>query len=186
MPKKIQSMCFATYFANKEGGADYLIDEREVVSTESITVSIPTQGALVPTGSYYVTSFLMTEKSVESTNESGEKETLTGLVAIDNKKFSNRISYTNTKQPSAPQSVTLALAGNEVMKANWTAVDGAAGYAVTIYQKDDDDKWIDTGFGYDLKKSEDGQPAGHLHRHGADRGRSRNERIQESVRGPDL
>ena len=44
------------------------------------------------------------------------------------------------------------------MKANWTAVDGAAGYAVTIYQKDDDDKWIDTGFGYDLKKSEDGQP----------------------------
>ncbi len=147
-----------TYFANKEGGADYLIDEREVVSTESITVSIPTQGALVPTGSYYVTSFLMTEKSVESTNESGEKETLTGLVAIDNKKFSNRISYTNTKQPSAPQSVTLALAGNEVMKANWTAVDGAAGYAVTIYQKDDDDKWIDTGFGYDLKKSEDGQP----------------------------
>lgn len=140
-----------TYFANEESGADYLIDEREVGSTGSIKFSIPTQGALVPTGSYYVTSFLMTEKSVESTNESGEKETLTGLVAIDNKKFSNTISYTNTRQPNAPANVNLELAGNEAMTAAWAKVEVADGYHVTIYQQDGND-WIDTGFGYDLDK----------------------------------
>ena len=42
-----------------------------------------------------MTSFLMTEKSVESTNEDGEVETLTGLVAIDNQQFDTQVSYTN-------------------------------------------------------------------------------------------
>ena len=37
------------------------------------------------------------------------------------------------------------------MTAKWDKVDDAAGYAVTIYQKDGND-WIDTGFGYDLDK----------------------------------
>ena len=35
------------------------------------------------------------------------------------------------------------------MRAEWTPVDGADGYAVTIYQLGDNG-WIDTGFGYDL------------------------------------
>lgn len=140
-----------TYLASEKGGADYLIDEQEVKSTDNITVNIPTQGALAPTGDYYVTSFLMTEKSVESTNESGEVETLTGLVAIDNQQFDTKVSYQNTKEPNAPQNVTLELAGNEVMTASWTAVDNVDGYAVTIYQQDGND-WINTGFGYDLAK----------------------------------
>ena len=84
-----------TYFANEEGGADYLIDEQEVTDASNISVEIPQSGALAPTGSYYVTSFLMTEKSVESTNENGEVETLTGLVAIDNQQFDTQVSYTN-------------------------------------------------------------------------------------------
>ncbi len=141
-----------TYFASEKGGADYLIDEQEVTEPTSILVSIPQSGALAPTGDYYVTSFLMTEKSVESTNESGEKETLTGLVAIDNQQFNAKVSYQNTKEPSAPQNVTLELAGNEVMTTKWDAVDGADGYAVTIYQEKDGD-WIDTGFGYDVDES---------------------------------
>ena len=141
-----------TYLAKEEGGADYLIDEQTVEDPESIAVSIPTTGALVPTGEYYVTSFLMTEKSVESTNESGETETLTGLVAIDNNQFVDKVSYTNTNQPSAPTNVMLEATGNEVMHAAWGEVDGADGYRVTIYQQDGND-WIDTGFGYDLDEN---------------------------------
>ena len=140
-----------TYFAKEKGGADYLIDEQEITNSSSISVNIPSMGALAPSGEYYVTSFLMTEKSVESIDENGEKETLTGLVAIDHQQFNTRVSYQNQNQPTAPQTVTLELAGNEVMTATWGAVTDADGYAVTIYQKDGND-WIDTGFGYDLDK----------------------------------
>ena len=140
-----------TYFANEEGGADYLIDEQEVTDASKISVTIPQSGALAPSGEYYVTSFLMTKKSVENFDENGEKETLTGLVAIDHQQFNTQVSYQNQNQPTAPQTVTLELAGNEVMTAKWDKVDDAAGYAVTIYQKNGG-KWIDTGFGYDLDK----------------------------------
>ena len=142
-----------TYFANEKGGADYLIDEQEVTDASNISVEIPQSGALAPTGSYYVTSFLMTEKSVESTNEDGEVETLTGLVAIDNQQFDTQVSYTNNNHPIAPDNVALNLAGNEVMTASWGKVDSADGYAVTIYQKQDDGTYKDTGFGYDLDKN---------------------------------
>lgn len=144
-------MCFAPILPNEEGGADYLIDEQEVTGASKISVTIPQSGALAPSGEYYVTSFLMTEKSVESIDENGEKETLTGLVAIDHQQFDTQVSYQNQNQPTAPQTVTLELAGNEVMTAKWDKVDDAAGYAVTIYQKNGG-KWIDTGFGYDLDK----------------------------------
>ena len=140
-----------TYFAKEKGGADYLIDEQEITNSSSISVNIPSMGALAPSGEYYVTSFLMTEKSVESIDENGEKETLTGLVAIDHQQFNTRVSHQNQNQPTAPQTVTLELAGNEIMTATWGAVTDADGYAVTIYQKDGND-WIDTGFGYDLDK----------------------------------
>ena len=140
-----------TYFTKEKGGADYLIDEQEITNSSSISVNIPSMGALAPSGEYYVTSFLMTEKSVESIDENGEKETLTGLVAIDHQQFNTPVSYQNQNQPTAPQTVTLELAGNEVMTATWGAVTDADGYAVTIYQKDGND-WIDTGFGYDLDK----------------------------------
>ena len=140
-----------TYFAKEKGGADYLIDEQEITNSSSISVNIPSMGALAPSGEYYVTSFLMTEKSVESIDENGERETLTGLVAIDHQQFNTRVSYQNQNQPTAPQTVTLELAGNEIMTATWGAVTDADGYAVTIYQKDGND-WIDTGFGYDLDK----------------------------------
>lgn len=140
-----------TYFANAEGGADYLIDEQEITNSSSISVNIPSMGALAPSGEYYVTSFLMTEKSADVQSESGESETVTALVAIDSQQFDSPVSYTNSNQPNAPQNVSLELAGNEVMTAKWDAVTDADGYAVTIYQKDGND-WIDTDFGYDLDK----------------------------------
>ena len=137
-----------TYFANTKGGADYLIDERQINAPDNISVSIPTDGALAPTGSYYVTSFLMMEKTADL---DGDGENETALAAIANQQFDEQISYRNSNQPGKPQNVTLELAGNEVMSAGWEAVTGADGYAVRIYQQKGSD-WVDTGFGYDLDK----------------------------------
>ena len=144
-----------TYLAEKEGGADYLIDEQIVKDTQNISVTVPTSGTHAPTGSYYVTSFLMTEKSVEVT-ENGASKTVTALAAIDSWQSEDKVSYTNSNQPDAPQNVTLTFVGNEVMYAEWQPVDGVDGYRVTVYQKKDG-KWEATGSGYDLKKSKDGQ-----------------------------
>lgn len=137
-----------TYFANTKGGADYLIDERQINAPDNISVSIPTDGALAPTGSYYVTSFLMMEKTADL---DGDGENETALAAIANQQFDEQISYRNSNQPGKPQNVTLELAGNEVMSAGWKAVTDADGYAVRIYQQKGSD-WVDTGFGYDLDK----------------------------------
>ena len=142
-----------TYLGTEKGGADYLIDEREVNGSESISVNIPTDGTLAPTGNYYVTSFLMTEKTFDM--EDGTAKT--ALVGIDSQQFTERVSYTNTNQLEAPAGVSLTFTGNEVMCAEWQPVADADGYAVTIYQEQNG-AWVDTGFGYDLKNSEDGQP----------------------------
>ena len=138
-----------TYLGTEAGGADYLIDEQEVENPTAVSVTILQSGTLAPTGSYYVTSFLMTEKSTTFTDESGKTKTVTGLVGIDSQQFDTKVSYQNTNQPEAPANVSLKLAGNEVMTATWSEVQGADGYAVTIYQLGDKG-WIDTGFGYDL------------------------------------
>ena len=146
-----------TYFAEKEGGADYLIDEQIDVNPNSISVDIPDRGTHAPTGSYYVTSFLMTEKSVEVT-ENGASKTVNALAAIDSWQSDTTVDYTNSNQPAAPANVTLTFVGNEVMRAAWEEVPNVDGYRVTVYQLDSKGKWQDTGFGYDLKKSENGQP----------------------------
>ena len=148
-----------TYFAEKEGGADYLIDEQTVTNPNSISVDIPDRGTHAPSGEYYVTSFLMTEKTTTVADENGESENVTALMAIDSQQFDKPITYTNANEPDAPAWAKLEFVGNEVMKAEWDAVDGVDGYRVTVYQKDGSE-WKDTGFGYDLKKpDENGQPA---------------------------
>ena len=135
-----------TYLANAEGGADYLVEEQIVADPENIAVNIPESGTLAPTGEYYVTSFLMTEKE---TDLDGDGEMEKALAAIDSSQFNSKISYTNTKQPESPVTVHLEAAGNEVMRAGWQQVDNADGYRVTIYQQQNGG-WVDTGFGYDL------------------------------------
>ena len=147
-PAENTTYVLRTYFANTKGGADYLIDERQIDHPDNISVSIPTDGALAPTGSYYVTSFLMMEKTADLDGDGVDE---TALAAIANQQFDEQISYRNSNQPGKPQNVTLELAGNEVMSAGWEAVTDADGYAVRIYQQKGND-WIDTGFGYDLDK----------------------------------
>lgn len=144
-----------TYLAEKEGGADYLIDEQIVTDSNFISVTVSPSGTRAPTGEYYVTSFLMTEKSVEVT-ENGASKTVNALAAIDSWQFDTTVDYTNSNQPAAPANVTLTFVGNEVMRAEWEEVSNVDGYRVTVYQKKDG-KWEATGSGYDLKKSKDGQ-----------------------------
>ncbi len=137
-----------TYLANAEGEADYLIDEQELTGADSINVEIPTSGGLVPTGNYFVTSFLMTEKDTEV-----EGKIETALMAIDSKSFTDKVSYKNTNEPSAPQNVSLEAIGNEAMRAAWDKCADADGYSVRIY-KDENGTVTDTGFGYDLDKDQ--------------------------------
>ena len=144
-PENGKTYVLRTYLGSTEGDAAYLVDEQTVTDTDNLSVSLPDSGELLPTGTYYATSFLMTEK--EFTLEGGEK--VTTLAAIDHQKFSAPISYRNTMQPDAPLTATLEFIGNEVMRAKWDPVGDADGYHVTIYQKDGTD-WKDTGFGYDL------------------------------------
>ena len=146
-PENGKTYVLRTYLGSTEGDAAYLVDEQTVTDTDTdnLSVSLPDSGELLPTGTYYATSFLMTEK--EFTLEGGKK--VTTLAAIDHQKFSAPISYKNTMQPAAPSTATLEFIGNEVMRAEWDPVAGADGYHVTIYQKDGTD-WKDTGFGYDL------------------------------------
>ncbi len=147
-PEAGRTYTLRTYLGSAEGEADYLVDEQTDVDPDSISVTIPTEGTFMPSGEYYATSFLMTEKEFTFEDESTE----TALMAIDSQQFDHPITYTNTNEPDAPGSVSLEFAGNEVMKAEWDAVDGADGYRVTIYQEKGSD-WQDTGFGYDLDKN---------------------------------
>lgn len=137
-----------TYLGNAKGDATYLVAEDTLTDPANISLSIPDSGALVPTGEYYVTSFLMTEKTFTLADGSTE----TALMPVDNQSFDTPLSYTNTNQPDTPANVALTPAGNEVLRAAWSAVDGADGYHVTIYQQDGGN-WIDTGYGYDLDRN---------------------------------
>lgn len=141
-----------TYLANTKDGADYLIDERELDQPGAIDVTLPTSGALAPSGDYYVTTYLMTERKADLNDDGQEEE---ALITIDHCAFDQQLSYQNTNEPAAPETVSLQPAGNEVMRADWKQVDGADGYAVTVY-REDNGKWIDTGFGYDLAGDQTG------------------------------
>ena len=152
-PAENTTYTLRTYLGSKPGEATYLVDEQVVNTTQGNTVSIPTEGTLMPTGEYYVSSFLMTEKTTAVSEEDGSTKNVTVLAAIDSQQFATPVRYTNNNpyQPNAPTSATLTFTGNEVMRAEWQKVDNANGYRVTIYQQQNGG-WVDTGFGYDLDK----------------------------------
>ena len=152
-PAENTTYTLRTYLGSKPGEATYLVDEQIVDTTQVNTVNIPTEGTLMPTGEYYVSSFLMTEKTTEVSEEDGSTKNVTVLAAIDSQQFATPVRYTNNNpyQPNAPASATLTFTGNEVMRAEWQKVDNANGYRVTIYQQQNGG-WVDTGFGYDLDK----------------------------------
>ena len=152
-PAENTTYTLRTYLGSKPGEATYLVDEQVVDTTQVNTVNIPTEGTLMPTGEYYVSSFLMTEKTTEVSEEDGSTKNVTVLAAIDSQQFADKVTYTNNNPypPNAPADVALTFTGNEVMRAEWQKVDNANGYRVTIYQQQNGG-WVDTGFGYDLDK----------------------------------
>ena len=152
-PAESTTYTLRTYLGSNPGEATYLVDEQVVNTTQGNTVSIPTEGTLMPTGEYYVSSFLMTEKTTAVSEEDGSTKNVTVLAAIDSQQFADKVTYTNNNPypPNAPADVALTFTGNEVMRAEWQKVDNANGYRVTIYQQQNGG-WVDTGFGYDLDK----------------------------------
>lgn len=152
-PAENTTYTLRTYLGSKPGEATYLVDEQTVDTAQGNTVNIPTTGTLMPTGEYYVSSFLMTEKTTTVNAEDGSAKDVTVLAAIDSQQFADKVTYTNNNpyQPNAPTGVTLTFTGNEVMRAAWQPVENVNGYRVTIYQEQNG-VWVDTGFGYDLDK----------------------------------
>ena len=99
--------------------------------------TIPTSGALAPTGNYYVTAVLV-EKVVADLNGNNKiDENEFSWVTVDTATSQTAIPYTNNSTPNAPSNVTLAATGNETLTASWDAVDGADGYRVALYYMED-------------------------------------------------
>lgn len=121
-----------TYLANAEGGADYLVEEQIVADPENIAVNIPESGTLAPTGEYYVTSFLVTEKE---TDLDGDGVMEKALATIVSNQFNSKCRIRTPNSRNLLAHVNLEAAGNEVMRAEWQQVDNADGYRVTIYQQ---------------------------------------------------
>lgn len=116
--------------------------------------TIPTSGALAPTGNYYVTAVLV-EKVVADLNGNNKiDENEFSWVTVDTKTSTSTIRYTNDRTPNAPGNVTLAATGNETLTAKWDAVDGADGYRVTLYYLDDNNQPQQAGTPYVLENKD--------------------------------
>lgn len=116
--------------------------------------TIPTRGALAPTGDYYVTAVLV-EKVVADLNGNNKiDENEFSLVTVDTKTSTSPIRYTNDRTPNAPGNVTLAATGNETLTASWNAVDGADGYRVALYYTDDNGDVQQAGAAYVLENED--------------------------------
>lgn len=140
-----------TYYGAEPGGTDHLVAETDLSGT-SITQQLPTQGAMMPSGSYYVTTLLMQKITGDFDEDGKTTESETALLTVDSKQLQT-VSYTNTFQPAAAKNVKLETRGNEVMRASWDAVEDADGYTVTIYRKDGEE-WVNAGIGYQYDAAE--------------------------------
>ena len=148
-PEENGEYVLATYFGNTEGGTDYIINHADV--TDTISETIPQSGTMLSSGEYYVTAKLLKKAEAEIENEEGIPEKTEILLPVDEKHF-GRVSYTNTAQPSEPANVSIKAIGNEIMNGEWSEVDEADGYKITIYQKDSNGNYINTNKGYAFDK----------------------------------
>lgn len=98
--------------------------------------TIPTSGALAPTGNYYVTAVLVEGVKADLNGDGNIEDNEFSWVTVDTATSETTISYTNESTPAVPTNVTLAATGNETLTAKWDAVDGADGYRVTLYYLD--------------------------------------------------
>lgn len=98
--------------------------------------TIPTSGALAPTGNYYVTAVLVEGVKADLNGNGTIEENEFSWVTVDTATSQTAIPYTNNSTPAVPTNVALAATGNETLTASWDAVDGADGYRVALYYLD--------------------------------------------------
>lgn len=117
------------------------------------SIIAPNKGGLAPTGNYYLTAVLV-EKVVGDFNGDGKiTEDEYAWITVDTKTSSTKYPYTNTLLPAAPTDVGLSFTGNETLTANWTPVDDADGYRVTLYYNDNGE-WKQAGAPYELENAD--------------------------------
>lgn len=149
----------ATYLGTEKGACDYLVGYTEVTDSSQITAAVPNEGAGLPSGNYYVTVKLLREEVMGGSESTVANDDLNLLsegqtaqmvyLPVDTVALNGTVSYTNSVQPQAPQNVSIAPTGNEVMSATWKENDTAPdGYRIKVYQKGDDGKFVDTQMGY--------------------------------------
>ena len=107
-----------------------------VEGSSPYTMDIPTNGALAPTGDYYVTAVLVEGVKADLNGDGITEENEFSWVTVDTATFGTPITYTNDSTPAVPTNVALAATGNETLTAKWDAVDGADGYRVALYYMD--------------------------------------------------
>lgn len=116
--------------------------------------TIPTSGALAPTGNYYVTAVLVEGVKADLNGNGNIEENEFSWVTVDTATSQTTIPYTNSSTPNAPSNVTLAATGNETLTASWNAVDGADGYRVALYYTDDNGDVQQAGAAYVLENKD--------------------------------
>lgn len=116
--------------------------------------TIPTSGALAPTGNYYVTAVLVEKVVADLNGNETIEENEFSLVTVDTATSETTISYTNESTPAVPTNVTLAATGNETLTASWNAVNGADGYRVALYYTDDNGDVQQAGAAYVLENED--------------------------------
>ena len=139
-----------TYLSSDPDSADYLVDEQVLDDTTSFSIPVPATGTAAPSGSYYVTTYLMRQETGDFDGDGTVEADEVALLGIGNASSESRVTYTNSMQPGQVQTVTLTATGNETMQASWSQVDDADGYRITIYHADG----TDTGLGYEYDVSQ--------------------------------
>lgn len=116
--------------------------------------TIPTSGALAPTGNYYVTAVLVEGVKADLNGNGNIEDNEFSWVTVDTATSETTISYTNESTPAVPTNVTLAATGNETLTASWNAVNGADGYRVALYYTDDNGDVQQAGAAYVLENED--------------------------------
>ena len=150
-PNKTYAVRFYLNTASDGSGTNYYLG---MVESSPYEWTIPTEGALAPTGEYYVTAVLVEGVKADLNGDNKIDENEFSWVTMDTATSSSTIRYTNSSTPSDPTNVTLVATGNETLTASWDAVDDADGYRVALYYKDANGDVQQAGAAYVLEKED--------------------------------
>lgn len=135
-------------------GDHYFLEMRELaVNQTADTFPVPAGGSLAPSGSYHVTAVLVEKVTGDFNGDGTISEDEYSWVTVDTQTSGGTVAYVNTMQPDAPADVALTATGNETLTAGWQAVDGADGYRVTLYYRENN-SWRQAGAPYVLDNAD--------------------------------